>query len=131
MVIAPVDQRYFDIGSLERPRCRHTGETAADDQDAFFAWDRLRYSGLFLRERFGQNCSHGSTPRFRGALSGMRYGGRLILKGGGAHRTYMPLFTLVPAIRGSNSMCGRFCPSRANGREQGEAKCFPFEIGQL
>jgi hypothetical protein len=66
MVITPVDQRYFDIGSLERPRCRDTGETAADDQDALFAWDRLRYSGLFLRERFGQNCSHGSTPRFRG-----------------------------------------------------------------
>src|SRR5258708_24718695 len=56
MVITPVDQRYFDIGSLERPCCRDAGETAADDQDAFFARDRLCYRWILLRERFGQNC---------------------------------------------------------------------------
>jgi len=36
MVITPVDQRYFDIGSLERPCCRDAGKSAADYQDAFF-----------------------------------------------------------------------------------------------
>src|SRR6266478_9886211 len=64
MVITPVDKRYFDIGSLERPCCRDAGETAADDQDAFFARDRLCYRWLFLRERFGQNCGQGCTDGF-------------------------------------------------------------------
>jgi len=61
MVITPVDQRDFDVGSLERPCCRDAGKTAADDQDAFFGRDRLYCSRRFLRERFGQNCSHGCT----------------------------------------------------------------------
>src|ERR1700692_4454296 len=46
MVIAPVDQRDFDIGSLERTCGRDAGETAADDQDAFFARHPLRFSRL-------------------------------------------------------------------------------------
>jgi hypothetical protein len=41
MVIAPVDQRDFDIGSLERACCSDAGETAADDQDTFLARDCL------------------------------------------------------------------------------------------
>src|SRR5258708_27783608 len=67
MVVTPVDQRYFDVGFLERPCRRDAGETAADDQDAFFARDRLCYRWLFLRERFGQNCSHRCTDGFSGA----------------------------------------------------------------
>jgi hypothetical protein len=66
MVIASVDQRDFDIGSLERPRCRDAGEAAADDQDAFLAWDRLCYRWCFLRKRFGQNCGHGCTDALQG-----------------------------------------------------------------
>src|SRR6266702_8980533 len=102
MVITPVDQRYFDIGSLERPCCRDAGETAADDQDAFFARDRLCYRWLFLRERFGQNCSHGNTPLSLGRATlwyEIQQGFGLILNGGAVHRTSMPLFMLARAIR--------------------------------
>src|SRR5277367_517542 len=41
VMIAPVDQRDLDVRSLKRPCCRDAGETAADDQDAFLARDRL------------------------------------------------------------------------------------------
>jgi hypothetical protein len=67
-VITAVDQRYFDIGSLERPCRRDAGEAAADDQHAFFTRNRLCYKWRFLRERFGQNCSHGCTDGFWGQL---------------------------------------------------------------
>ena len=49
----------IDIGSFERACCGDAGETTADDQDASFVRDRLSCRWLFLRERFGQNCSHG------------------------------------------------------------------------
>jgi len=50
MVIAPVDQRYLDIGSFERPCCRDAGETAADDQDAFLVRDQPLRQVVFLPE---------------------------------------------------------------------------------
>jgi hypothetical protein len=72
MMITPVDQRYFDIGSLERPRGRDTGEASANDQDAFFAWQRLCKRRLFLWKRFGQNCRHGNSSGSEGtSVSGM------------------------------------------------------------
>jgi hypothetical protein len=58
MVVTPVDQRYLDIGSLERLCCRNAGETAADDQDAFFAANRIRDDWLFLRKAFCEDCAH-------------------------------------------------------------------------
>ena len=61
MVVTPVDQQNLDIGSLKRARCGDAGEATADDQNAFFAWDHPCDRWLFLRERFGQNCSHGCT----------------------------------------------------------------------
>jgi hypothetical protein len=69
MMIAPVDQRDFDVGSLEPPRRRNTGKTSADDQDAFFAKDRSWYRRRFLRERFGQNCCHGNSGDLKATQS--------------------------------------------------------------
>ena len=114
MVVAPVDQRDLDIGSPERPCGRDAGKTATDDQDAFFAlgpppWLRR----LFLRERFGQNCSHGCTDILQGQPPDqhqIQRGFRLVLNGGAVHRTSMPFFMLARAGTRSNSMRGRISP---------------------
>jgi hypothetical protein len=60
-VITLVDQRYFVIGSLERPRSRDTGKASANDQDALLGRQRLCYRQRFLWKRFGQNCRHGNS----------------------------------------------------------------------
>jgi len=88
------------------------GETAADDQDAFR--DRLCYRWLFLRERFGQNCSHGCTndlqgPAARLALGYSRASGP-ILNGGAVHRTSYAAFYAGAGNTRSNSMRGRISP---------------------
>src|SRR6266446_997301 len=109
MVIAPVDQRYFDIGSLERPCCRDAGKATADDQDAFLVWDRLCHRWLFLRERFGQNCSHECTHGFWGQPPDehrIQRGFGRILNGAAVHRTSMPLFMLARALRARTTCAG-------------------------
>jgi hypothetical protein len=97
MVITPIDQRYFDFGSLQCPRCRDARETAADDQDVFFARDRL-YRWLFVRKRFGQNCSHGITHGLKGQPPdqyGIQRGSGPILNCAAVDRTSMPVFVMA------------------------------------
>src|SRR3984893_14030404 len=110
MVITAVDQRYFDIGALERPGRRDTGETAADDQDPFFARDRFCCRWRFFRERLGQNCSHGCTDGFSGPAARLASGFGLFLNGGAMHRTSMPSFHAGAGNTRSNSMRGRISP---------------------
>jgi hypothetical protein len=58
MVIAPVDQRDFDVGSLECTGCRDARKAAADDQNTLRPHSRRRGERPVLWERFGQNCRH-------------------------------------------------------------------------
>src|ERR1700759_4444512 len=117
MVVAPVDQRDLDIGSLERACGRDAGETAADDQHALLAGKRLRYGWLFLRERFGENCSHESTDGFEGQPPDQHRIARRVgsvLNGVAAHRTSVSLF--IPARqRALVAHARRFPKSLADG----------------
>jgi hypothetical protein len=61
MVITPVDQRYFDIGSFQRTRRRNSGKSAANDHNALLPGNLIRWCRLFRREGFGQNCAQCCT----------------------------------------------------------------------
>jgi hypothetical protein len=58
MVITPVDQRDFDIGSLERACCGDAGKSCADNQDTFLPANRIRDDRLFRRKAFCKDCAH-------------------------------------------------------------------------
>jgi hypothetical protein len=58
MMIAPVDQRDFDVSSLERACRGDARKSCADYQNTSRPSSRIRDDRRFRRKAFGENCAH-------------------------------------------------------------------------